>query len=176
MGFKKSGDLTTKMRRCEDTKMRDGVQKIWRLNHEDAKMQRCQDARPIYCPPSSTCLQSSYTFSILCISNLYPIYIFDQGFPFPGFLAKPTWKWKSFHQHSINGESSSWLILFLQHLPQNQHNLQESYTGVFHFLLVIFWKYTLSWAFDLWFQVWVCFFIFSVLFYSNPTSGLKGLH
>ena len=44
------------MPRCQDTKMREGVQKIWRLNQEDAKMPRCQDARPIYCRPSSTCL------------------------------------------------------------------------------------------------------------------------
>ena len=60
----------------------------------------------------------------------YVSYIFDGGFPFPGFLAMPTWKWKSFHQHSINGESSSWLILLLQRLPQNQHNLQESYRSI----------------------------------------------
>ena len=45
-------------------------------------------------------------------------------------LAMSTWKWKSFHQHSINGESSSWLILLLQRLPQNQHNLQESYRSI----------------------------------------------
>ena len=33
------------MPRCQDTKMRDGVQKIWRRNHEDAKMPRYEDAR-----------------------------------------------------------------------------------------------------------------------------------
>ena len=37
-GFKKSGDLITKLRSYQVTKLREGVQKIWRLNHEVTKI------------------------------------------------------------------------------------------------------------------------------------------
>ena len=53
-GYRKSGEL--KMRRYEDVMLRQPPQYLPIQCHEDAKMQRCDDARPGQCPLSATCL------------------------------------------------------------------------------------------------------------------------
>ena len=67
-GFRKSGEL--KMRRYEDVMLRQPPQYLPIQCYEDAKMQRCDDARPGQCPLSATCLAWSLQSGLCGATNL----------------------------------------------------------------------------------------------------------